>query len=202
MRFRSAKIWFVSVAVMTAATPLALGDDIRDDVKPLRFNLTATHSDVSGAVLGSNDLETQTLTAVAGQIEFHPFGDEFYLAAGALQSLDNQHPDWARLSADTPLTPLTSSDLVPLSDTERLENLVRYFGAGLRVHSIDNWSLTVEGGAYFGDSRQDQLQMFDPETGQTRVLLEDLDTMDRGLVRNSDTRSVKPVGHLVFRRRF
>ena len=60
----------------------------------------------------------------------------------------------------------------------------------------------MEGGAYFQDRAQDQLVMFDPETGEHMRLLEDLDRVDAEAIGESQSRTVRPVGHLVLRRRF
>ena len=87
-------------------------------------------------------------------------------------------------------------------DDSQLDTLTRYFGAGVTVRTIDDWSLTVEGGAYFQDSSEDQLVLFDPETGERMRLLEDLDRVDADAIGESQSRSVRPVGHLVLRRRF
>jgi hypothetical protein len=44
--------------------------------------------------------------------------------------------------------------------------------------------------------------LFDPDTGENLPLLEDLDRMDVEAVGETQGRSVRPVGHLVLRRRF
>ena len=43
---------------------------------------------------------------------------------------------------------------------------------------------------------------FDPDTGEHMPLLEDLDRMDAEAIGESQSRTVRPVGHLVLRRRF
>lgn len=83
-----------------------------------------------------------------------------------------------------------------------LDALTRYFGAGITVRTINAWSITMEGGAYFQDSGEDQMILFDPETGEHMPLLEDLDRIDADAIGESQSRTVRPVGHLVLRRRF
>lgn len=172
-----------------------------EDAFRIRFN--AEHADTSGLVLADQNRDSLELSAVAGQVEFHPFRDEFYLAAGAVQSFDNGQPEWARIAQHSPIDPLPTTALADVDTTgEQLEDLVRYFGAGIRVHSVNEWSLTVEGGAYFSDRNSDRLQMYDQTTGQMIVLQDNLDRVDRAAVGERHARSIKPVGHLVVRRRF
>lgn len=168
----------------------------------LRWRVNAEFADPTGVLLRENDNEGE-LAAVSGQIEFHPFGDEFYLSAGAHQLLsDGEAPDWIALIDMEPAERYATANLSEIDTTGRLEELTRYFGAGFTVQTLDDWSLTVEGGAYFQDTAATRMELLNHNTGERVLLLEDLDSMDRDLVRNADTRSVKPVGHLVIRRRF
>ncbi|MBR9826223.1 MAG: hypothetical protein GYB36_10545 [Alphaproteobacteria bacterium] len=185
-------------SVLPASGPVAASSV--DDT--FRVLLAAEHSDYSGVILADDFRDTTTLSAVAGQVEFHPFNDEFYLAAGALQTFDDGQPEWARISDSAYVTPLPSRTLADVDNTGELQELVRYFGAGIRVHSVNEWSLTVEGGAYFSDRAEDRLQMYDQTTDRMIMLQDDLDTIDRDAVGERHARSVKPVGHLVIRRRF
>lgn len=193
-----------STGVATAQTVLPIAAPIAASSvdETFRILITTEHADQTGRLLNASPHESADLSAVAGQIEFHPFRDEFYLAAGALQTLDNSQPEWARIAQESYITPLPTTHLTEADTTGELQELVRYLGAGIRVHSINDWSLTVEGGAYFSDSAEDRLQMFDPSTGRMIILQDDLDEMDPELVGARDTSSVKPVGHLVVRRRF
>lgn len=168
----------------------------------LRWRVNAEYIDPTGVLLRENDDEGE-LAAVTGQIEFHPFGDEFYLSAGAHQLLiEGEAPDWTLLVDMEPADRYATAHLSEIDTTGRLEELTRYFGAGFTVRTLDDWSLTVEGGAYFQDTASTRMELLNDNTGERVLLLDDLDSMDSGLVRNTDTRSVKPVGHLVIRRRF
>lgn len=168
----------------------------------LRWRVNAEYVDPTGILLREND-DAGELAAVSGQIEFHPFGDEFYLSAGAHQLLiDGETPDWTLLVDMEPADRYATANLSEIDTTGRLEELTRYFGAGFTVRTLDDWSLTVEGGAYFQDTASTRMELLNHNTGERVLLLDDLDSVDSGLVRNADNRSVKPVGHLVIRRRF
>ncbi|WP_300531826.1 hypothetical protein [Maricaulis sp.] len=168
----------------------------------VRWRVNAEFADTTGVLLRENEADGE-LAAVSGQIEFHPFGDEFYLSAGAHQLLDNgEAPDWTLLVDMETGERYATASLSEIDTTGRLEELTRYFGAGFTVRTLDEWTLTVEGGAYFQDNASTRMELLNHNTGESVLLLDDLDSMDRGLVRNADTRSVKPVGHLVIRRRF
>jgi|GEM_PF-1674945 len=167
-----------------------------------RIRLATESADTTGVLLREDDAEAQSVTALTGQLEFHPFGDEFFLSAGARKRFDENQPDWARLHPDERLAHLPGLELSDLDRDNRLESLVRYFGAGMTVRTMDDWSLRVEGGAYFQDTSETRLELLDPETGERVLLLDDLDRVDREAVGDSQARSVRPVGHLVIRRRF
>jgi len=168
----------------------------------LRWRVNAEYVDPTGVLLRDNDGEGE-LAAVSGQIEFHPFGDEFYLSAGAHQLLiDGEAPDWTLLVDMEPADRYATANLSEIDTAGRLEELTQYFGAGFTVRTLDDWTLTVEGGAYFQDTAASRMELLNHNTGERVLLLDDLDSMDSGLVRNAETRSLKPVGHLVIRRRF
>lgn len=143
------------------------------------------------------------IAAIANQFDFYPFGEDFYLSAGTVAPRDSaRYPLWARQSGEPATVAFPHAELVDDFETNSLERLTRYFGAGLTVRTIDDWSVTVEGGAYFRDSGDDRMVMFDPETGEHTPLLDDLDNVDREALGDTQSRSVRPVGHLVLRRRF
>lgn len=174
-----------------------------DNPGAVRWRVTAESATGTPLVIGNGQTgDDREISAIASQIDFYPFGDDFYLSAGTVAPNDRaRYPVWARHNGQP-------ADIFPhmeLSDTaspNQIERLTRYFGAGMTVRTIDDWSLTVEGGAYFQDSGEDRMVLFDPETGEHMPLLEDLDNISVDAVGETQSRSVRPVGHLVLRRRF
>lgn len=178
------------------------GLSIQENDENVRWRFATEQIDLSGNALTGDFGETAEISALTGEIEIHPFGDEFYLSAGARQSFETDAPDWALSESEYQHDLIPLSQLSEIEGSNRLAEMTRYFGAGVTVRTINAWDLTLEGGAYFGDNRADQMQMFDPETGETQVLLDDLDKVDREAIGDTHARSVRPVGHFVLRRRF
>lgn len=173
------------------------------DARVLRWHFSSEEATSAiGLVPNAPDLETD-VTALAGQVDFFPFGDEFYLSAGAVRPLyGNPSPVWNQQTGSPAWASFPHAELTEDLRETGLEKLTSYLGAGITVRNIDQWSLTVEGGAYFQDSGRDRLQILDQDTGETMTLLDDLDTMDRDAVGETSARSFRPVAHLVIRRRF
>ena len=143
------------------------------------------------------------IAAVSGQVDIHPFGDEFYLSAGTIaQRRDRAIPAWMRQGEAPAWSAFPHAELSEELTRSNLDALTRYFGAGITVRTMDAWSITMEGGAYFQDTSEDQMILFDPETGERMPLLDDLDRIDADAIGESQSRTVRPVGHLVLRRRF
>ncbi|WP_412546219.1 hypothetical protein [Maricaulis sp. MIT060901] len=178
------------------------GLSIEENDETVRWRFSTEQIDLSGTTVFGDFSDSAEVSALTGEIEIHPFGDEFYLSAGARQSFDTDAPDWAVSESEFDYDLIPLAQLSEIEGSNRLAELTRYFGAGVTVRTINAWDLTLEGGAYFGDSRADQMEIFDPETGETRVLLDDLDRVDREAVGDTHARSVRPVGHFVLRRRF
>lgn len=148
-------------------------------------------------------LAESNVTALAGQVDFFPFGDEFYLSAAAVRPMyRHAAPGWIPQTGTPVWANFPHAELSEDLRESGLEKLTSYLGAGITVRNMDQWSLTVEGGAYFQDRGRDRQQIFDPDTGETMTLLDDLDTMDREAVGETQARSFRPVAHLVIRRRF
>ena len=170
----------------------------------VRWRITTESASGTPVVIGSGQQTggDREISAIAGQVDFYPFGDEFYLSAGTVAPNDRgRYPLWARDTRQRPDV-FPHAELAETANPSQIERLTRYFGAGVTVQTIDDWSLTVEGGAYFQDSGEDRMVLFDPDTGENLPLLEDLDRMDVEAVGETQSRSVRPVGHLVLRRRF
>lgn len=147
--------------------------------------------------------ETERVSAIAGQIDFHPFGDEFYLSAGAIEFIDSDSTsDWSQLSSRPVWDSMPHSQLADIETASGLEQLTRYLGAGIVLRNQNAWSLTMQGGAYFGDDHSDRVLIANPIINDGSMLLDDLDRIDSEAVGERHARHVKPVGHLVFRRRF
>ena len=178
------------------------GLNIEEADENVRWRFSTEQVDLSGNTLANEFSDTAAVSALTGEIEIHPFGDEFYLSAGARHSFETEAPDWALSEADSSYDLIPLAQLSEINGTNRIAELTRYLGAGVTVRTINAWDLTLEGGAYFGDNRADQMQMYDPETGETQVLLDDLDKVDRVAIGDTHARSVRPVGHFVLRRRF
>lgn len=174
-----------------------------DNPGAVRWRVTTESSAATPVVIGSGDAaDDREISAIASQIDFYPFGDEFYLSAGTVAPNDRgRYPVWARRQGQ-PADIFPHMELAETAGPSQIEQLTRYFGAGVTVRTIDDWSLTVEGGAYFQDSGEDRMVLFDPETGEHMPLLEDLDNVSVDAVGETQGRSVRPVGHLVLRRRF
>jgi hypothetical protein len=169
----------------------------------LRWHLSSEEAAPAIGLLPRAPLLETEVTALAGQVDFFPFGDEFYLSAGAVRPLyGNAAPAWNQQSGSPAWASFPHAELSEDLRETGLEKLTSYLGAGITVSNIDRWSLTVEGGAYFQDRGRDRLQILDPDTGETMTLLDDLDTMDRQAVGETQARSFHPVAHLVIRRRF
>lgn len=169
----------------------------------VRWRLTTETATPAPVVLPSGLNEDRDITTIASQFDFYPFGQDFYLSAGTVSGRERGLPSiWTAESTSDAVSAFPHAELTEDLDQNRLDSLTRYFGAGVTVRTIDDWSVTVEGGAYFQDRAQDQLVMFDPETGEHMRLLEDLDRVDAEAIGESQSRSVRPVGHLVLRRRF
>lgn len=169
----------------------------------VRWRVTAESASGTPVVIGSGTAgEDREISAIASQIDFYPFGDEFYLSAGTVTPHDRaRFPAWMRRNGQ-PADIFPHAELAETASPSQIEELTRYFGAGVTVRTIDDWSLTVEGGAYFQDGGEDRMVLFDPETGERMPLLEDLDRIDAEAIGENQSRSVRPVGHLVLRRRF
>lgn len=206
----------VSAAIISFSASLAEAQNTPDaqawlipqpataDSAPLRWRLSTETARRDGLVLDESDISNSDVSAIASQVDIYPFGDDFYLSAGTVAGLDPRRsaPAWT-LSPDAPAwAQFPHTELYEDQGGNRLVELTRYLGAGITVRTIDSWSLTVEGGAYFQDRGQDRMMMFDPETGEEVPLLDDLDTVDREAVGEPQSRSVRSVGHLVLRRRF
>lgn len=174
-----------------------------DNPGALRWRVNTETSSGTPVVIGSGETAgDREISAIASQIDFYPFGDEFYLSAGTVAPADRtRYPVWTRNSGQ-PADIFPHAELADTANPSQIERLTRYFGAGVTVRTVDDWSLTVEGGAYFQDTGEDRMVLFDPETGERMPLLEDLDNIDVEAVGETQGRSVRPVGHLVLRRRF
>ncbi|WP_203292687.1 hypothetical protein [Maricaulis parjimensis] len=169
----------------------------------IRWRLSTETSTPAPVILSESHLQDREVSAIASQFDFYPFGEEFYLSAGTVSRNDRVQFPGSQINESQPAwAAFPHAELAEDLDRNSLETLTRYFGAGVTVRTIDDWSLTVEGGAYFQDTSQDQMVLFDPETGERMRLLEDLDRMDADAVGETQSRTVRPVGHLVLRRRF
>lgn len=169
----------------------------------VRWRLTTETASPAPVILSNGLNEDRDITAIASQFDFYPFGQDFYLSAGTVSGRERGLPSiWTAESTTDAVSGFPHAELTEDLDQNRLDSLTRYFGAGVTVRTIDDWSVTVEGGAYFQDRAQDQLVMFDPETGEHMRLLEDLDRVDAEAIGESQSRTVRPVEHLVLRRRF
>lgn len=168
----------------------------------VRWRLS-TETATTAPVIAGENLADRDVTAIASQFDYYPFGEDFYLSAGTVAPRDPaRYPLWARQSGEPATVAFPHAELVEDFETDGIEELTRYFGAGVTVRTMDDWSLTVEGGAYFRDSGDDRMVLFDPETGERMTLLDDLDSVESEAVGDTQARSVRPVGHLVLRRRF
>ncbi|WP_323761464.1 hypothetical protein [Maricaulis sp.] len=173
------------------------------DAAWLRWRVnTSSAASVPILLTGERD-DVSEISAVSGQVDIHPFGDEFFLSAGTISPRgDRAIPAWMRQPDSPASMAFPHAELSEELSRSNIDALTRYFGAGITVRTIDAWSVTMEGGAYFQDTSEDQMILFDPETGEHMPLLEDLDRMDAEAIGESQSRSVRPVAHLVLRRRF
>ena len=169
----------------------------------VRWRLTAETASNIPVITDDRRDSDREITAIASQFDFYPFGEDFYLSAGTVSPRDaSRYPLWARQNMQSATNAFPHAELVEDFEQDGLESLTRYFGAGVTVRTMDDWSLTVEGGAYFQDSGDDRMVMFDPDTGENMPLLDDMDNVAAEAVGDTQARSVRPVGHLVLRRRF
>lgn len=177
--------------------------DAAEGAAQLRWRFSSEEAaPVVGLIPGESILETD-VTALTGQVDFYPFGDEFYLSAGAVRPLDGHGaPAWAQQTTSPAWASFPHAELSEDLRESGLEKLTSYLGAGITVRNMDQWSLTVEGGAYFQDQGRDRLQILDQDTGETMTLLDNLDDVNRAAVGETQARSFHPVAHLVIRRRF
>jgi len=208
---KSISLATLAILAVSASSAMAQSSDslawqtglsIEESDENVRWRFATEQVDLSGNTVFGDYSDRSEISALTGEIEIHPFGDEFYLSAGARQSFETDAPDWAVSEGEYQYDLIPLAQLSEIEGSNRLAELTRYFGAGVTVRTINAWDLTLEGGAYFGDNRADQMEIFDPETGETRVLLDDLDRIDREAVGDTHARSVRPVGHFVLRRRF
>jgi hypothetical protein len=169
----------------------------------LRWQFNTGTSDFTFNLDEQSDDTTQ-IASISGQVDFYPFGDEFYLSAGAVSAVDvSLEQRWFQVASDPAWAAFPHAQLTAQSEnTSNIEDLTRYLGAGLVVRDLNNWSLTVEGGAYFRDKGEHRMTIRDLMSNNQVMLLDNLDTIDRDAVGASQARSVRPVGHLVIRRRF
>jgi hypothetical protein len=174
-----------------------------DSTGAVRWRLNTETRSPAPVILSESHLQDRDVSAIASQFDFYPFGEDFFLSAGTVTRNDRTlFPGTGSIDTPPAWAAFPHAELAEDLDDSQLDTLTRYFGAGVTVRTIDDWSLTVEGGAYFQDSSEDQLVLFDPETGERMRLLEDLDRVDADAIGESQSRSVRPVGHLVLRRRF
>lgn len=208
---KSISLATLAILAVSASSAMAQSSDslawqtglsIEESDENVRWRFATEQVDLSGNTVFGDYSDRSEISALTGEIEIHPFGDEFYLSAGARQSFETDAPDWAVSEGEYQYDLIPLAQLSEIEGSNRLAELTRYFGAGVTVRTINAWDLTLEGGAYFGDNRADQMEIFNPETGETRVLLDDLDRIDREAVGDTHARSVRPVGHFVLRRRF
>ena len=208
---KSISLATLAILAVSASSAMAQSSDslawqtglsIEESDENVRWRFATEQVDLSGNTVFGDYSDRSEISALTGEIEIHPFGDEFYLSAGARQSFETDAPDWAVSEGEYQYDLIPLTQLSEIEGSNRLAELTRYFGAGVTVRTINAWDLTLEGGAYFGDNRADQMEIFNPETGETRVLLDDLDRIDREAVGDTHARSVRPVGHFVLRRRF
>lgn len=169
----------------------------------VRWRLSAETASNTPVITADRRDSDREITAIASQFDFYPFGEDFYLSAGTVSARDvSRYPLWAHRDMLSATNAFPHAELVEDFEQDGLERLTRYFGAGVTVRTMDDWSLTVEGGAYFQDSSDDRMVMFDPDTGEKMPLLDDMDNVSSEAVGDTQARSVRPVGHLVLRRRF
>ncbi len=205
----------VVAALFAAATNHAKAQGIDDsaawiagiteagEASVLRWRVSTSNATSAPVLIGNNHSDLSEISALAGQVDVHPFGDEFFLSAGTISPRgDRAIPAWMRQTNAPAWSAFPHAELSEELTRSNIDALTRYFGAGITVRTIDAWSITMEGGAYFQDSSEDQMILFDPETGEHMPLLEDLDRIDADAIGESQSRTVRPVGHLVLRRRF
>ena len=144
----------------------------------VRWRINATNASSVPIPVNTPTSALTDITAVPGQVSLHPFGDEFYLSAGTIaQRRDRAVPAWMRHSDASALAGFPHAELSEELRRSNLDALTRYFGAGITVRTMDAWSITMEGGAYFRDTSEDRLVLFDPDTGTQATLLDDMDDL-------------------------
>lgn len=190
-------------ALIQDASPEGSTFAIAAEDGPIRWRLSGDEADLSTSLLSDEDRETRDLAVIAGQVDFYPFGDEFFVSAGAVHDLDDGDlPVWTQQGDDPAWAAFPHTELTEDLRTDRIDRLTRYLGAGVTVRNINQWNLTLEGGAYFRDRGADRLEVTGFDGAQSVQVLDDLDSVDRAAVGDSNARSVKPVAHFVLRRRF
>jgi len=174
-----------------------------------RWHITHSTADRAGNSLGFESELSETfsssrdISSITGQLDYYPFGDEFYFTAGAIEIFGSDTAlDWTRISDSPAWNGIPLSDLSDMEFSSDMDRLNRYLGAGIFLHGRQSWSLTLQGGAYFGDDHSDRVLISEPLINDDSMMLDDLDRIDSEAVGQRHARHVKPVGHLVFRRRF
>lgn len=174
-----------------------------DSAMPVRWRVNTVQTSNTPVLLGFERSDASDIAALSGQVDIYPFGDEFYLSAGTVtQRGDRSIPAWMRQADGPAWAAFPHAELSEELNHSNIDALTRYFGAGITVRTMDAWSITMEGGAYFRDTSEDRLVLFDPDTGTQATLLDDMDDLAGDAVGETQSRSVRPVGHLVLRRRF
>lgn len=197
MQSSDSELWAQHANTMSAdSVPL-------DAEGTFRWRVTSQFADATRSVIIDETTQDTEFSAIASQVDFYPFGDEFFLSAGAVRNLDGAElPQWTQLDDSPAWAAFPHSQLTETTTTDRIDALTRYFGAGVTVRTIDAWSLTLEGGAYFRDRGEDRLEVAGFDSVESVQVLDDLDSVDRAAVGETNARSVKPVAHFVLRRRF
>lgn len=179
------------------------GSEDLDSQGPVRWRISGQTTDLTRALIEGETDRDIDVSAIAGQVDFYPFGDEFFVSAGAVRSLDDaETPRWAMTGENPAWASFPHTQLIEDLPADRIDALTRYFGAGVTVRTLDSWSLTLEGGAYFQDRSEDRMQVAGFESSESVQVLDDLDAVDRAAIGETNARSVKPVAHFVLRRRF
>ncbi len=197
LQSQDARVWTEHAIVQNQSLIIEAGDG------PLRWRLNGQDADLSNVLISGDTSESRDLSVIAGQIDFYPFGDEFFVSAGAVHELaEGELPNWALAAEDPAWSAFPHTELTDDLRTDRLDRLTRYLGAGVTVRDINQWNLTLEGGAYFRDGGEDRLEVAGFDGGHTVQVRENLDAVDRAAVGDTNARTVKPVAHFVLRRRF
>ena len=152
---------------------------------------------LSSASYAIQDHPTRFLDRDDGNVG-HGGNCRWYLAT----LLDSQSADPAAGHTVAHAPGLVEQDFSQSNIKSNIDRISRYFGAGLVLQDSSGWSLTIESGAYFSDSRSDRALLLHPDHRYQDILLDDLDSADRAAVGERHARSIQPVSHLVIRRRF